>query len=97
MFIIFYKPFQDDIPCPGQRLPSLLNLSSKAPATPQVTSRPQEGQGGQKAFWNKNGSITVMEVRKSDLVTVKNTKKISLPETGPSEKISDQVQLVSCI
>ena len=61
----------------GEKLPDLLKLS----APPQRT----QGAQGQKAFWNKNGSITVMEVFNSDSVKVKNTKKISLPETLEKE------------
>ena len=75
---------------PGTSLPSALKLNKSPPASSLVQPRSQAGQA-QKAFWNKNGSITVMEVCKPP---VKNTKKISWPDPQPEKlhrirKLSD--------
>ena len=72
-------------------LPSALKLNKSPPASSLVQPRSQAAQG-QKAFWNKNGSITVMEVFQPN--KIKNTKKISWPDPQPEKlhrtrKLSD--------
>ena len=81
-------------PAPGTSLPSALKLNKSPPASSLVQPRCHQTSQAQKAFWNKNGSITVMEVCKPEVNRIKNTKKISWPDPQPEKlnrirKLSD--------
>ena len=78
---------------PANSLPSALKLNKSPPASSLVQPRSQTAQA-QKAFWNKNGSITVMEVCQPQVTKIKSNKKISWPEPQPEKlnrirKLSD--------
>ena len=87
---------QSQLPAPpGNTLPSALKLNKSPPASSLVQPRSQAAQA-QKAFWNKNGSITVMEVCQPQVNKIKNTKKISWPDPQPEKlnrirKLSDSL------
>ena len=72
-------------PPPGPALPSALKLNKAPPASSLVQPISQAAQA-QKAFWNKNGSITVMEVCKPPATKIRNTKKISWPDPQPEKQ-----------
>ena len=69
---------------PGNTLPSALKLNKSTPASSLVQPRSRASQA-QKAFWNKNGSITVMEVCQPQATKIKATKKISWPDPQPEK------------
>ena len=71
---------------PGPVLPSALKLNKCPPPASSLVQPVSQAALAQKAFWNKNGSITVMEVCQPPVNKIKNTKRISWPDPQPEKQ-----------